>query len=164
MEQKKVVKGFNAPLVHANKKRSEQTATPDKYPQGYFKDKPCRECGKVFSPNSPSNLYCSDDCADIALQRRFLKTKYSMSLESYQELFDSQEGKCAICGSSGFKMKVENRQNIVIDHCHTNGHVRGLLCHNCNRGLGLFQESPELLEKAREYVVANEKPLHQQGL
>lgn len=158
LKESKVVKGLVVPRTHSNKKKSQQTANPEKYPQGYFHNKPCKECSTLFSPTAPSNLYCSDDCADVGSQRKFLKNTYGISLEDYQELFNKQQGRCAICGSSGFKMKVENRQSIVIDHCHENGHVRGLLCHNCNRGLGLFQDSPELLEKAIEYLKINTKP------
>lgn len=69
-------------------------------------------------------------------------------LDTYQELFDKQEGVCAICSSA------ENGRykHLSIDHCHDSGKIRGLLCNNCNRGIGLLKDNPELLRKAAEYV------------
>ena len=49
-----------------NRQQVDQTATPSKYPQGWFKDKPCRRCGTMFKPKAPSHLYCSQDCSDDA--------------------------------------------------------------------------------------------------
>lgn len=140
------------PTTRGNKPQSEMTATPDKYPQGYFKGKSCKECGTTFTPVAPSNLYCRDDCADIGHQRNWLRKNYKMTLEEYQDLFDSQNGKCAICGSEGFKIVRNQRQDIVIDHCHTTGKVRGLLCHNCNRALGLFKDNSETISNAIRYL------------
>lgn len=49
-------------MSNCNKTKAEQTADPSKYPQGYFKPKPCKCCKKVFTPKAPSELYCSDTC------------------------------------------------------------------------------------------------------
>jgi len=84
--------------------------------------------------------------AEDAEERRKYSTKkhywqrYGLTIEEVQEL---KTKPCSICGST---------EKVVIDHCHTAGHVRGVLCDNCNRGLGCFKDSPTLLEKAKEYL------------
>lgn len=75
-----------------------------------------------------------------------LKRKYKITLEQYQELFEKQNGVCAICKG------IEEGRMLSVDHNHSTGKVRGLLCGSCNRALGLFQDSPVLLETAKEYV------------
>lgn len=61
----------------------------------------------------------------------------------YASLFDEQMGRCAICGTIA---------PLVIDHDHTTGFVRGLLCHNCNVGLGAFRDSVADLRNAADYL------------
>lgn len=76
-----------------------------------------------------------------------LKRKYGITLEVYQILFEQQNGVCAICKRS------EERRTLAVDHNHKTGKVRGLLCGSCNRALGLFNDDPEILATAREYVL-----------
>lgn len=51
-----------------------------------------------------------------------------------------------------FKDASKHKLKLVVDHCHSSGKVRGLLCHNCNRALGLFQDSMSSLTRAIEYL------------
>ena len=74
--------------------------------------------------------------------------KYGISLEEYNALREQQNYECALCK----KHEDENYQGLVIDHSHVTGKVRKLLCTSCNVGLGMFQDNPELLEKAAEYL------------
>ena len=59
----------------------------------------------------------------------------------------NQEGLCAICGLP------ETDKRFCVDHNHKTGVVRGLLCANCNKGLGHFFDSIESLEKAKSYLL-----------
>jgi hypothetical protein len=68
---------------------------------------------------------------------------YGLTAEDYAELVRTHDG-CAIC---------QEKSKLGVDHNHTTGKVRGLLCQACNRGLGHFKDSPSLLEKAKEYVL-----------
>lgn len=72
-----------------------------------------------------------------------IKSKYGLSREGYEAMVSAQEGMCALCGERPVKH---------VDHCHETGRVRGLLCVQCNTGLGKFNDSPELLKKAVEYL------------
>jgi len=78
-----------------------------------------------------------------------LKSKYGITLVDYQKMLDLQNGKCAICGSDKPK---GNYRHFAVDHNHTTGELRGLLCTQCNTGIGLLQDSPDLLLKAAEYI------------
>lgn len=136
---------------NGNKPQSNLTASPDKYPQGYFKDKSCKWCGNTFMPQAPSHLYCSQKCADRAHADKYLKRAYALSLEEYEKLLEQHDHKCAICGSTGFTIH-PNGPLLVVDHDHKTGKVRGMLCHNCNRALGLFQDNIDALKQAIRYL------------
>ena len=82
-------------------------------------------------------------------EKNYLRN-YGISIKDYEELFNEQNGKCAICGTSEIVRKKD--KNFHIDHDHKLNIVRGLLCDNCNKGLGHFKDSIELLLKAKEYL------------
>ena len=138
--------------LKGNKRQAEMTAEPKKYPQGFFKDKPCKLCSTVFKPMAPSHMYCSQECADIALIEKYLQREYKINYSEYMDMLKNQDEKCAISGSEGFKMQAHHKIKLVVDHCHATGRVRGMLCHNCNRGLGLFQDSVKFLQTASSYL------------
>lgn len=73
-----------------------------------------------------------------------LMTLYKLPLVDYERMLEEQGGKCAVCA-------VEMTTPYV-DHCHSTGKVRALLCPGCNTGLGGFKDSPILLLKAIEYI------------
>jgi glycerol-3-phosphate dehydrogenase len=83
---------------------------------------------------------------------RHLRRKYGVTQERYEELLTAQEGRCAIC-------RTDDPDDIGlewnVDHCHTTGRVRGLLCRRCNGGLGWFKDNPEALRAAADYVERN---------
>lgn len=76
------------------------------------------------------------------------KRNYGISLDDYNELFQKQNGLCAIC----FKPETRMKYRLHIDHCHGTGKIRGLLCNTCNRALGLFKDNPEVLLRAYKYL------------
>ena len=82
-----------------------------------------------------------------------LKKSYGIGLDEYQAMFDRQGGVCAIC--KGKESTVDNNgapRRMPVDHCHKTGKIRGLLCTQCNRGLGMFGDSADRLRAAAEYV------------
>ena len=78
-----------------------------------------------------------------------IRTKYGLLAADYDALLAAQGGVCAICGGTEGDKR---RKNLAVDHCHASNRVRGLLCNNCNRALGLLQDDPELLKKAEDYL------------
>jgi hypothetical protein len=133
-------------------KIKEMTASPKVYPQGWFKDKDCGWCGTTFSPQGPSHLYCSELCRRQVNSDKHYKRRYGVGLRWVQEKLDEQNCLCAICNNTPFKMREDHVSGLNLDHCHKTGIPRALLCHNCNRGLGLFQDNPDYLRAAANYL------------
>lgn len=136
----------------SNRPASSFTSRPGKYPQGKFKPKPCRWCDTVFDPQAPSHLYCGDECSSSSQSDKYLRRTYGISLEEYHQMLVKQDHKCLLCSGEGFLMQDTHNMKLVVDHCHASGKVRGLLCHNCNRALGLFQDNQQTLERALAYL------------
>ena len=82
------------------------------------------------------------------------KERYGITPEQYTELFVGQKGCCAICGNPEIAKhnKTQKIQKLAVDHCHKSGKVRGLLCQDCNRGLGKFYDDTSRLAKAINYL------------
>ena len=72
-----------------------------------------------------------------------LSHDYGLTLEKFDALVVSQNGRCAICG---------DRDELVVDHDHETGCLRGLLCQHCNTGLGRFRDNLNSLQKAIDYL------------
>lgn len=75
------------------------------------------------------------------------RSKYGIAPDEYEKLVASHGGKCGICG-----MEEVIGRALAIDHDHKSGKVRGLLCSNCNNGLGRFKDDIALLAKAIKYL------------
>lgn len=87
---------------------------------------------------------------DRIAHRSWLKNKYGLTPETYQEILDSQNGGCAICRATTPGRSTSIR--LAVDHDHDTGLVRGLLCDSCNVGLGRFKDDPMLLQSATLYL------------
>ena len=78
---------------------------------------------------------------DYAFQKNL--QKYGLTVEDYTQMYNDQDWVCALCF---------DRPTVVVDHCHTTGKVRGLLCRQCNTGIGHLSDSVEMLKKAINYL------------
>lgn len=135
------------------KRNSQRTDKKGNWPQTWFKDKTCKYCETTFTPTGPGNLYCSVPCEQDGYTNSYLKRTYGVTLKWYKEQYKNQKGLCAICNQEGFLMDPNrHRTKLVVDHNHTTKEVRGLLCHNCNRGIGLLQEDTSVLKSAINYL------------
>lgn len=82
-------------------------------------------------------------------------SKYGLSVDDYIELYELQSGKCAVCGKekrSRLEIGTKRQDVLHVDHCHTTGQVRGLLCKECNHAIGLFKDDPQTLRAAASYL------------
>lgn len=121
----------------------------------------CKSCGQEHTQVSRAiqSNSASKSCDNFTPHNKLftdrrdgiIRRQYGITLAQYDTMLEAQDYKCVICGNED---EVEGRR-LAIDHCHTSGQVRGLLCGPCNRGLGLFYDKPELLENAIKYLNAN---------
>lgn len=121
-------------------------ASPDKHSPH------CKECDnkkrKAWRESNPVRQQQSN-------RNRQLLKRYGMTLDDYEEMFNQQGRKCGICGvTENYSGNTGPRKDwsFSVDHCHETGKVRGLLCNDCNRALGLFKDSVELLDKAKAWL------------
>ncbi len=104
--------------------------------------KPCKkEWRSQHRKDNPEHYRILDNRYD-------LKKNYGITQEQYKNMFEAQNGCCACCGQSHELFK----KGLHVDHNHTTGQVRALLCTECNPGIGYFQESIERLEMAVAYL------------
>jgi hypothetical protein len=78
-----------------------------------------------------------------------------MTLEEFDAYWIVFRGKCGICGNDlklPEKRRGQSLEVVAVDHNHSTGKVRGLLCNRCNKGLGFFKDSSELLNSAIRYL------------
>lgn len=127
----------------------------------------CKECGTKERNNWRKHHAEHDNARNSAYNKRnairirgekiknyWPGTTWQQAIVKYNELRINQNGVCAICS------RPERRKHIItgaiwdlaIDHCHTTGVVRGLLCNACNRGLGLLGDNIDTLDKVLQYL------------
>jgi len=106
-------------------------------------NKPHEEFYTSKSDKTGFQSYCKE-CDKVAIHLNVLRTR-GLTLQDYEEAFEQQGGVCAICHKS------EGRR-LSIDHDHTTGAFRGLLCRGCNLILGNAQDSTLTLESAIKYL------------
>lgn len=83
----------------------------------------------------------------LSSRKYYLKKHYDLELEDYERLSESQDDRCAIC-----REPVVDRP-LDVDHNHATNQIRGLLCVECNTGLGKFKDSVRLLRAATWYLI-----------
>ena len=125
----------------------------------------CPYCDAEFQRERHNQKYCSDDCyyemkkmralaryyekGEGKKQRQYyIRHKYGLEWDRYIEMVDEQSNRCAICG----RHREEFKKELVVDHDHETGKVRGLLCYACNNGIGNLQDDPDVVRRAVEYL------------
>lgn len=81
-------------------------------------------------------------------KHNLLKSMYNITLDDYNKMFEDQNGCCKICE----KHQSELNKPLFVDHCHTTGKVRGLLCSKCNLGIGYADDSVNILKNMIKYL------------
>ena len=87
----------------------------------------------------------------VQKRREQLRYRFNLTIDEYDKMLENQQGKCAICGGGREKQKYK----FSVDHCHATGKIRGILCQNCNAGLGLFKDNPQSLTNAITYLISS---------
>lgn len=120
----------------------------------------CKDCSKKLAkqwrnkhPDRVKATHATWRSKNKDLVRRMnndtkLKSRYGISRAEFLALYKKQAGRCGICSKE---------TKLVVDHEHSSGKIRGLLCRSCNIGLGMFQDSLFAIRCAADYVVRNGK-------
>ncbi len=112
----------------------------------YYYQSMCKVCERK---RAKELWYLNHDTNKEKLRSKIRTIMYKITEEQYQDMLLLQNNSCAICGAH----TAGGKGSWHVDHNHTTNKVRGLLCHKCNTGLGLFSDNPDLLTKAREYLL-----------
>lgn len=129
---------------------------------------PCRKCGNnPLNPKTGSKRWCNACAAAYRREWRrrnreksrdqiyeqSIRRRFGIDLATYQTMFDSQGGRCAICGREEYaRNKDGTLRRLQIDHDHNTGHIRSLLCSGCNHGLGGFGDDIDRIKKGIRYL------------
>lgn len=104
----------------------------------------CKECDAARRRKYHAGLTVEQKAQKALIQRiSDYKRVYGLPDEMAEKLANNREGSCEICGETKF---------LVVDHCHTSGNVRGLLCQHCNSVLGYAKDNIEVLKNAIHYL------------
>jgi len=103
----------------------------------------CKKCVK--------DKYSTKEARERSVEYHLIKT-YGMTKQEYDEMLEVQEGSCLLCNKKSYKTSSGKVRSLSVDHCHETGKVRGLLCQNCNVGLGNFKDDITLLGRAIDYL------------
>lgn len=134
---------------------------------GSFVDRECQSCGQQYTPYHPRQKYCCEECQRIASRKQTRQTyqklhkgersryyniwyNYKLSAENYRLMLENQNHLCAIC---------DKRKATDVDHCHTTGIVRGILCGPCNKAIGLLGDTSHDLQKVVDYLDGKKQSL-----
>ena len=158
----------------------------------YESDEPCLACGEIFlypwNKKYPKSRCCDYECRSIAYSlypelmpwykggiasdiKKYkrawhLLKNYGLTIEDYNKILGDQNNKCPICDEKLKVIGINDVRKPNIDHCHVTGKVRGILCHRCNKALGLLRDDIQIIERALNYIrkstrgAQNEKGIH----
>lgn len=127
----------------------------DKLDKRYSKPRPCSDCKQLFDKESFIKSFAGDrkrfrrspychTCRNRRNNASRIKSHYGITLEDYELKARLQQNKCMICS--------EEMSRPCIDHNHSTGAVRDLLCVACNAMIGNAKESLEILDSAKAYL------------
>lgn len=120
-------------------------AKSKKYTDGYHYR--CRPCENLYTKEWRFN---NKEKSSYFVWRSNIKRNFGITAEQYKEMFDRQEGKCAICEKHQDILK----RRLAVDHNHFTGEIRGLLCTYCNHRVVGRHRDGNLLRKIADYVDA----------
>ena len=135
-------------------------------------DRPCSLCGKSY-PEVVFDFYIGPGGANLRIsacktckkankKNRYSKecsylNKYNLSLKDAELIWASQEGRCAICAETISNPSQGDSTKTHVDHDHKTNTIRGLLCSDCNSGLGFFKDDKLRLQEAIRYLSRDKK-------
>lgn len=114
----------------------------------------CKVCAtkraSIYSKSHPEKWQAQNKKEENKVYKKFWKLlkRYNLSKEAFEKLLEDQNFTCAIC----LKVPLEMENGYCVDHDHISGEVRGILCQQCNSGLGMFKDNTDFLFNAILYL------------
>lgn len=102
---------------------------------------------KKWKQENPDKVYNPE----INRKQKF-RSKYGLQWEDFERMYQKQNGQCLVCKKYSDLWPEKKTEGLYVDHNHSSGKVRGLLCHYCNLGLGHFKDNANLLIEAARYL------------
>lgn len=126
----------------------------------------CRDCerayhrqrGKTMTPeqrrvhNERVRQWAKSPRGSRLQYAKQIKRLYGLTMEQYETMLDQQGQVCAICHKPETRVLRGKVARLCVDHDHTDGHVRALVCHRCNRTVELLEENPDLARQMMAYL------------
>jgi hypothetical protein len=113
--------------------------------------KPIKDFGICRSRYFGYNYRCKQ-CRQLLGRKISIKYNYGITIQEFDRILIEQGGVCAICGKSEDMLLNGTPTRLSVDHNHSTGKVRGILCRKCNVGIGYFNDDVSLLERAYKYL------------
>ena len=104
---------------------------------------------RIHSQRSDKYYADHDAAKDYHRKRAYKYRDHKVSFKDRENLIAVQDGKCAICS--------DNTKTLQVDHDHETGAYRGMLCPQCNMGLGHWKDNPLTIMKAIQYLMYHNK-------
>jgi hypothetical protein len=108
-----------------------------------FYQKECKNCCRIRK-----NKWHQSESGKLSSANTKLKRRFGITLEQFNQMYENQNGKCLICNATESMLG----HRLAVDHCHTTGKIRGLLCKSCNMGIGNLKENVDNLQNAIKYL------------
>jgi len=124
-----------------NRQREYYEKNKERYRQRYLESREAKiEYSRKYKEENRERVDLSN--------KAYLLKKYAVTVAEWQEMLIKQDHQCAICAAQ----LCRGTGRSALDHCHTTGAIRKILCAPCNKGLGFFRDSPDSLRKAAAYL------------
>lgn len=116
----------------------------------YSIDSTCVDCSEIRGKSNNRKMYDKKHYAknSSSWRDKQLMRTYNISLDQYNRMLAEQNNKCVICNT----MYDQSGKSMAVDHCHTTGAIRGLLCKNCNTALGSVKDDINILQNMITYL------------
>lgn len=121
-----------------------------RFVNGNYRD--CREVNLRLALNKQQHYRLFNERNPGAMRQFNLRKKYGIELADYQKMYVAQGGVCAACEQPETVMRSGQSRWLCVDHCHTTGDIRGLLCVGCNTAVGYSKDDPVRLRKQADYL------------